>query len=281
MEFFTKKKSIFIILIVIIGLNISNVNAFLLKNTSWWNSKNKNKVVIKKEKIIIKKKSKLKNNKKGTCLLNEQEKMSYALGVSIGKYLAKTFQTQDKLKIVLNKKIILQGVSDVLENKVKISEDEMNKQIQKFEASIQSYTIQETKKEAKQSNIEAKKYIRKFLKEKNTKKTKSGLIYKIRKMGKGKKITNNNMIIVIKYKGKLVDGTIFDNSSSKEPLYISLQEVITGWQEGLKYIRKGGKITLVVPPKLAYGTEIIPGIPNNSTLIFDIELLDIISSVSK
>ncbi|WP_168920145.1 FKBP-type peptidyl-prolyl cis-trans isomerase [Enterobacteriaceae endosymbiont of Donacia dentata] len=275
MRFFTKKKSIFIMLMVIIGLNISNTNAFLLKNTSWWNNKNKNKIIIKKEKIIIKKKLNLKNNKKNIYLLTEQEKMSYALGVYIGNYLSKTFQSQNKYKFILNKKIILKGVSDVLDKKVKISEDEIDKQLQKYNDGIQEYTIQETKKQAQQNNIKAKKYIKKFLKEKNAKKSKSGLVYKIIKMGKGKKITNNNIIIVIKYKGKLIDGTIFDNSSLKEPLYISLQEVMPGWQEGLKYIKTGGKITLVVPPKLAYGAEIIPGVPINSTLIFDMELLDI------
>ncbi|RRA44251.1 FKBP-type peptidyl-prolyl cis-trans isomerase, partial [Cronobacter sakazakii] len=48
-----------------------------------------------------------------------------------------------------------------------------------------------------------------------------------------------------------------------------------GWTEGLKNIKKGGKIKLVIPPELAYGKNGVPGIPANSTLVFDVELLDI------
>ncbi|HBC82092.1 MAG TPA: FKBP-type peptidyl-prolyl cis-trans isomerase FkpA, partial [Escherichia sp.] len=51
--------------------------------------------------------------------------------------------------------------------------------------------------------------------------------------------------------------------------------VIPGWTEGLKNIKKGGKIKLVIPPALAYGKTGVPGIPANSTLVFDVELLDI------
>lgn len=51
--------------------------------------------------------------------------------------------------------------------------------------------------------------------------------------------------------------------------------MIPGWTEGLKYIKKGGKIKLVIPPTLAYGKNGVPGIPPNSTLVFDVELLDV------
>ena len=51
--------------------------------------------------------------------------------------------------------------------------------------------------------------------------------------------------------------------------------MIPGWTEGLKHIKKGGKIKLVIPPALAYGKTGVPGIPANSTLVFDVELLDV------
>ncbi|MCD3118687.1 FKBP-type peptidyl-prolyl cis-trans isomerase FkpA, partial [Salmonella enterica subsp. enterica serovar Enteritidis] len=60
-----------------------------------------------------------------------------------------------------------------------------------------------------------------------------------------------------------------------EPLSFRLDGVIPGWTEGLKQINKGGKITLVIPPELAYGKNGVPGIPANSTLVFDVELLDV------
>ena len=82
--------------------------------------------------------------------------------------------------------------------------------------------------------------------------------------------------MVVNYKGTLIDGKEFDNSYTRgEPLSFRLDGVIPGWTEGLKNIKKGGKIQLVIPPDLAYGKTGVPGIPANSTLVFDVELLDI------
>ncbi|QJC37432.1 FKBP-type peptidyl-prolyl cis-trans isomerase [Enterobacteriaceae endosymbiont of Donacia thalassina] len=279
MKFFTKKASIFIILILSIGLNISTANA-LIHDVSWWN-KNKTKTIIKKKIKHQKKKQNLKNKKKKEIFKNDNDKMSYALGIIIGKYLTHTYQIQKNLKILLDKKLIIQGVADSLDGKYKLSNDEIERMIQLYDTNIKNFTPDETQDEAKKNKIQGQKYIKKFLNGKNVKKSKSGLIYKINKMGFGKKITNNHQFIGIKYTGKLIDGTEFDSTEPNKPLYISLQQVIAGWKEGLKYIKKGGKITLVIPPKLAYGTEIISGIPTNSTLIFEIELIDIRDSISK
>ncbi|QJC35804.1 FKBP-type peptidyl-prolyl cis-trans isomerase [Enterobacteriaceae endosymbiont of Donacia sparganii] len=280
MKFFTKKISIFIVLLLSIGLNVSTVNASTLNNVSWWN-KGKNKTFVKKKAIIHKKKHNIKNKKKAKFFKNDSDKMSYALGTAIGKYLSRTFQIQKTLKIILNKKFILQGVSDSLDEKYKLSDNEMDRVLKLYDSNVKSFTPDEFQDESKINKNIGQKYIKKFLKRKNVKKSKSGLVYKINKMGSGKKITNNNQIIVIKYTGKLIDGTEFDNTEPNKPLFISLKQVIPGWKEGLKYIKKGGKITLVVPPKLAYGLEIISGIPTNSTLIFEIELVDIKNSLSK
>ncbi|QJC37844.1 FKBP-type peptidyl-prolyl cis-trans isomerase [Enterobacteriaceae endosymbiont of Donacia bicoloricornis] len=278
MKFFNKKISIFIILILSISLNLSTANAFKLNHTSWWN-KNKTKTFTKKKIKNQKKKKVIENKKKEKKLKNDNEKMSYTLGFIIGKYLANTYQAQKTLRLVLEKKFILQGVSDSLENKNQLSNDEMERLLSVYEKNVKNFTPDEAEDEAKMSKIQGQKYIKNFLKKKNVKKTKSGLIYQIHKMGHGKKITNNKQIIVIKYTGKLADGTLFDSTEPNKPLFISLKKVITGWKEGLKYIRKGGKITLIIPPKLAYGSEVIAGIPPNSTLIFEIELVDIRNSM--
>jgi len=103
----------------------------------------------------------------------------------------------------------------------------------------------------------------------------SGLRYEIVKPGEGAfpKLTDT---VKVHYKGTLIDGTVFDSSIERgEPVEFPLDGVIDGWKEGIQKINKGGKIKLYVPPQLAYGDEGKGGIPPSSTLIFEVELLDI------
>ena len=82
--------------------------------------------------------------------------------------------------------------------------------------------------------------------------------------------------VKVHYTGKLIDGTVFDSSVQRgEAAEFPLDQVIPGWTEGIQKMKKGGKIKLYVPPNLAYGDDGRPGIPPSSTLIFDVELLDI------
>lgn len=102
----------------------------------------------------------------------------------------------------------------------------------------------------------------------------SGLRYEIVQPGAGAypKATDT---VKVHYTGKLVDGTVFDSSEGGQPAEFPLNGVIAGWTEGLQKINKGGKITLYVPPQLGYGDQAQSNIPPGSTLIFDVELLDI------
>ena len=103
----------------------------------------------------------------------------------------------------------------------------------------------------------------------------SGLRYEIVKAGEGA-FPKPTETVKVHYTGTLVDGTVFDSSVQRnEPAEFGLADVIPGWTEGIQKIAKGGKIKLYVPPHLAYGDDGRPGIPPASTLIFDVELLDI------
>jgi len=104
----------------------------------------------------------------------------------------------------------------------------------------------------------------------------SGLAYEIVQPGTGDNAKATDTVRV-HYTGTLVDGTVFDSSLERgEPLTISLADgVIDGWQEGMQNINKGGKIRLYIPPQLAYGDRGQGGIPPASTLIFDVELIEI------
>lgn len=95
--------------------------------------------------------------------------------------------------------------------------------------------------------------------------------------GKGQEVMGGDYI-VIHYKGTLEDGSEFDSSYSRgEPFKtrIGVGQVIEGWDMGVLGMKKGGKRKLNIPPQLAYGERSIGSIPANSTLIFEVELIDI------
>ena len=84
--------------------------------------------------------------------------------------------------------------------------------------------------------------------------------------------------VYVQYTGKLVDGTVFDSSIPRgQPIDFTLGQgqVIPGWEQGILGMKVGGKRHLVIPPGLAYGAQAVGPIPANSTLIFDVELVDV------
>lgn len=104
-------------------------------------------------------------------------------------------------------------------------------------------------------------------------KSNSGLYYVIQEQGEGAHPTFNSNVTV-KYKGYYTNGSVFDESEN-EGISFSLQQVISGWTEGITYFKEGGKGMLLVPSRLAYGPKDSRNIPGGSVLIFDIELLKI------
>ena len=82
--------------------------------------------------------------------------------------------------------------------------------------------------------------------------------------------------VKVHYRGTLENGQEFDSSYKRgEPATFPLRRVIPCWTEGVQSIKVGGKAKLVCPSNMAYGNQSVPGIPPNSTLIFEVELLDI------
>ena len=104
-------------------------------------------------------------------------------------------------------------------------------------------------------------------------KSSSGLYYVITKQGEGT-IPNSNSNVTVYYKGSFLDGSVFDQSSS-QGVSFNLQQVISGWTEGIPYFNEGGEGMLLIPSNLGYGSENHNGIPGGSVLIFDIKLLKV------
>jgi FKBP-type peptidyl-prolyl cis-trans isomerase FklB len=105
--------------------------------------------------------------------------------------------------------------------------------------------------------------------------TASGLQYEVIKMGKGKKPAATDRVKV-HYHGTLTDGTVFDSSVERgEPTSFGLNQVIKGWTEGLQLMPVGSKFRFYIPQELGYGGQQAGSIPPYSTLIFEVELLEI------
>ena len=103
-------------------------------------------------------------------------------------------------------------------------------------------------------------------------KTASGLHYIIENQGDGAAPTATSNVTVA-YKGYFLNGTVFDQS--EEGITIGLDQVISGWTEGIQLFNEGGNGMLLIPARLGYGSFDYNGIPGGSVLVFDIELLSV------
>ena len=141
---------------------------------------------------------------------------------------------------------------------------------------IQNYFQNAEKKEADTNKQEGEAFLEKNKKESGIITTESGLQYKVENAGNGIKPEDGDKVKV-HYTGKLLNGEVFDSSVERgEPAEFGVNQVIPGWTEALKLMPVGSKYILYIPSDLAYGERGAgPKIKANSTLVFEVELLDV------
>lgn len=222
------------------------------------------------------------------ALAPSEEKMdsvSYLLGVNYGMMLKGQgfFDQADDLDMNELKKGIedafvagqpeqgpnpyVRHVDSVWAAKFKVSPYEMNDIINAYLGARHEY-------KAKLNEVVGKTFLAENAKASGVKVTESGLQYILHAEGEGAKVMPEDEVVV-NYKGTLIDGTEFDANDGME---FKANQVIKGWTEGLGLMGKGGKATLFIPAELAYGANAPRGsvIEPNSTLIFEVEVVDII-----
>lgn len=148
---------------------------------------------------------------------------------------------------------------------------------QEIFAAFQAGRDAERKKAGEGRSASNKEYLDKHGQEKGVTTTASGLQYEVLSQGdaKGKQPAKSSTVRV-NYEGKLLDGTVFDASAKHGgPAQFRLDQVISGWTEGLQLMRPGDKYRFTIPANLAYGENGPPGIGPNQVLVFEVELLEI------
>ncbi len=203
-------------------------------------------------------------------LTNSVDSMSYALGVDMGDNIA------DNLKTipggVYNKELFIRAFTESLrgDSTMLLKKEEAKKY-------FTNYIVEAQKRE----NERKKKKNQEFLDQNKTKEgvktTASGLQYKVLKLGNGEKPKATDKVKV-HYTGKTIDGKVFDSSVERgTPAEFPLNGVIKGWTEGVQLMPVGSKFQFFIPYELAYGERGAgKRIAPFSTLIFEVELLDII-----
>lgn len=195
----------------------------------------------------------------------QKEKSSYGVGMNVGKRFKSDF-------IDLDIDAFMRGFKDALSDaKPALSEAELKEAMTALQKDVEQRAAEQGTKNKKTGDD----FLAKNKTEKGVKTTESGLQYQVLKEGSGATPKDGDSVTV-HYRGTLIDGSEFDSSYKRnEPTSFPVNGVIPGWVEALKMMKVGSKWKLFIPPNLAYGDNGQPGIPPNSVLIFEVELLGI------
>lgn len=193
------------------------------------------------------------------------DKFSYSIGLGIGQNLrgmgANDLNVEDFAQAV---KDVLTGATPVISHTE--ARQIVNEYFEKLEARVNAENIEK-----------GKAFLEENKKNPNIKVLPSGLQYEVIREGNGKhpKATDQ---VRCHYEGTLIDGTLFDSSIRRgEPAVFGVNQVIKGWVEALQLMSEGAKWKLYIPSELAYGaTGAGELIPPHSTLIFEVELLEVL-----
>lgn len=203
---------------------------------------------------------------------NAVDSMSYALGVSIGNEILRSLENIPGGEY--NKANFLRGFKAALEN------NPSNPALMTFEFAqefFQNFIMEAYERETQNRMLEGEEFLEQNRSQVGVRETTSGLQYIIVRNAQGEKPSETD-VVVVHYEGRLLDGTVFDSSYARgEPIEFPLNQVIPGWTEGVQLMPVGSKFRFFVPHYLAYGERGAGHvIPPFATLIFDVELLDIV-----
>ncbi|MBZ0090579.1 MAG: FKBP-type peptidyl-prolyl cis-trans isomerase [Thermoanaerobaculia bacterium] len=193
----------------------------------------------------------------------EAEKTVYAVGLAFHRNLESLELTDAEIRLVIA------GIADAQAGKAAVK-------LEEYGPKLQALAQERAAKRATVENEKGQGFLEAAAKEPGAQRTDSGLIYLETQAGSGAAPAATDKVKV-HYRGTLTDGTEFDSSIARgTPAEFPLNGVIACWTEGLQKMKVGGKAKLVCPSDIAYGDRGRPSIPPGATLVFEVELLEIV-----
>jgi len=204
---------------------------------------------------------------------NENERINYSLGYQIGGDLKRQ-------QVEVNGEILLRGIRDATDDaEPLLAPAEMQRTLVDLKRKVVAQQAREREAEQMKNLQAGEAFLAENAQRDGVTSLPSGLQYRVIEAGSGKRPGATDTVTV-NYRGTLIDGTEFDSSYSRnQPATFRADRVIEGWREALQLMRKGAKWELFIPPRLAYGQRGAGKIQPNSTLIFEVELIDIAGDV--
>jgi FKBP-type peptidyl-prolyl cis-trans isomerase FklB len=203
-------------------------------------------------------------------LKTEKQKVSYSLGMDMGTWC----RTQS---IDLDTDVLLRGIRDGLSGSTPLMTNaEIKQTISAFQKGVQDRQREEATRQAEENRSSGEAFLAENRGKEGVRTLSSGLQYRVIEPGTGESPSVTDTVVV-HYRGRLIDGKEFDSSYKRgEPAVFVPSQVIRGWQQALPLMKVGSKWEVYIPPDLAYGARRTgPDIRPYSTLIFEIELLDV------
>lgn len=219
----------------------------------------------------------------GMKIGDNKNKSAYYLGIKVGEQVVdmgrslNNYLTGSDSIMLLNQNDFLAGfMREALNQNTAIPMDSAAKYVDNNMERVKEEFLRQQYAEHVAENEQ-------FLEENKTKDsvqvTESGLQYKILVQGKGP-IAEEKDRVKVKYVGRTIDGEVFDRSR-REPTTFRLNQVIEGWSEALKMMPAGSRWIIYIPSELAYGSRVTKNLKPFSTLIFDVELVEVVKNTDK
>ena len=201
------------------------------------------------------------------------DQVSYALGLNIGQQLK-----QMNLENVLVVEDFAAAITDMLQgNPLKMTGSTAQNVLNAFFADLEAKQKAQAAEAGKAARVAGEQFLAENAKRDGVTVTASGLQYQVLQEGTGRQPKASDTVRC-HYHGTLIDGSVFDSSVERgEPCEFGLQQVISGWTEGVQLMKEGAKFRFFIPYNLAYGERGAgASIPPYSALIFDVELIKVL-----